>query len=93
MGKQGGRVGGRGAGGVAACGIAGFLAVCLTDMVGVLNRSNKESHSAAGYGLGIGRGRNANSRLPPPLRFLSKAAKSSLTTDKSVPTKGVRRCG
>ena len=31
----------------AACGIAGFLAVGLTDMVGVRNRSNGASHSAA----------------------------------------------
>jgi hypothetical protein len=30
----------------AACGIAGFLAVCLTDVVADPNRSNKESHSA-----------------------------------------------
>jgi hypothetical protein len=28
----------------AACGIAGFLAVGLTDMVGVRNRSNGASH-------------------------------------------------
>jgi hypothetical protein len=31
----------------AVCGIAGFLAVCLTDMVGVPNRSGKEPHSGA----------------------------------------------
>ena len=30
----------------AVCDIAGFPAVCLTDMVGVPNRSNQESHSA-----------------------------------------------
>jgi len=31
----------------AACGIAGFLAVYLTDMMGIPNRSDKESHSTA----------------------------------------------
>jgi hypothetical protein len=40
------RVGGRSGGGSGG-GIAGFLAVYLTDMVGISNRSDKESHSAA----------------------------------------------